>query len=148
LHQNRRAHLAGSAHDGGRLTRILGGPAVTEQDLTTHRCVNLCLPTHGKLYAWDFEEGKSVNVRVQGQMVFNNTVLMLQAALDGMGFAYLPFDHMRPHIDAGRLVPVLEDWWQASLSGLSPVLREPAPDRADLGAHHRCAQVSRTCSDD
>lgn len=82
------------------------------QDLTDHRCVNLRLPTQGNLYAWDFQKGrKSVNVRVQGQTVFNNTMLMLQAALDGMGFAYVPFDLMQPHIEAGRLVAVLEDWW-------------------------------------
>jgi DNA-binding transcriptional LysR family regulator len=82
------------------------------QDLTDYRCVNLRLPTHGNLYAWDFERGKkSVNVRVQGQTVFNNTFLMLQAALDGLGFAYVPFDLVQPHIAEGRLVPVLEDWW-------------------------------------
>ncbi|KQM79664.1 LysR family transcriptional regulator [Xylophilus sp. Leaf220] len=92
---------------------LLGKPAPRKpQDLTSHRCVNLRLPTWGNLYAWDFEKGrKSVNVRVQGQTVFNTTALMLQAALDGMGFAYVPFDLVRPHIDAGRLVPVLEDWW-------------------------------------
>jgi len=82
------------------------------QDLTDHRCVNLRLPTRGNLYAWDFEKGKkSIAVRVQGQTVFNNTMLMLQAALDGMGFAYVPFDLVQPHIEAGRLLPVLEDWW-------------------------------------
>lgn len=82
------------------------------QDLTDHRCVNLRLPTHGNLYAWDFEKGKrSVSVRVQGQTVFNNTFLMLQAALDGLGFAYVPFDLVQAHIAEGRLVPVLEDWW-------------------------------------
>lgn len=82
------------------------------QDLTQHRCVNLRLPTHGGLYAWDFEkDGQTLNARVGGQVVFNNTFLMLQAALDGMGLAYVPYDLVRPHIDAGRLVPVLEDWW-------------------------------------
>jgi DNA-binding transcriptional LysR family regulator len=81
-------------------------------DLTAHRCVNLRLPTHGGLYAWDFEKGnKEVSVRVQGQTVFNNTFLMLRAALDGMGFAYVPFDIMEEHIKQGRLVPVLQDWW-------------------------------------
>lgn len=82
------------------------------QDLTDHRCVNLRLPTQGNLYAWDFEkDGQSINVRVQGQTVFNNTFLMLQAAIDGMGFAFVPLDLMQAHIDAGRLVPVLQDWW-------------------------------------
>jgi DNA-binding transcriptional LysR family regulator len=84
----------------------------TPHDLSAHQCVNLRLPTHGGLYAWDFEkEGQSVNVRVQGQTVFNNTFLMLQAALDGLGFAFVPFDLVQPHIAQGRLVPVLEDWW-------------------------------------
>jgi DNA-binding transcriptional LysR family regulator len=81
-------------------------------DLTAHRCVNLRLPTHGGLYAWDFEKGnKEISVRVRGQTVFNNTFLMLRAALDGMGFAYVPFDIMEEHIEEGRLVPVLQDWW-------------------------------------
>jgi DNA-binding transcriptional LysR family regulator len=50
-------------------------------------------------------------VKVEGQTVFNSTSLMLQAALDGLGFAYVPFDLVKPHIDAGRLVAVLQDWW-------------------------------------
>ena len=118
-------------------------------DLTEHRCVNLRLPTHGGLYAWDFEKGrKQLSVRVQGQTVFNNTFLMLRAALDGMGFAYVPFDIMELHINEGRLVPVLQDWWPtfpgyhlyyANRRQLSPALalviealryRMPAPKRA------------------
>lgn len=87
-------------------------PPKKPRDLTDHRCVNLRLPTRGNLYAWDFEKGEqSVNVKVDGQTVFNSTALMLQAALDGLGFAYVPHDLMKPHIDAGRLVAVLEDWW-------------------------------------
>ena len=43
---------------------------------------------------WDFEmDGQSINVRVGGQATFNNTFLMLRAALDGMGFAFVPLDH-------------------------------------------------------
>ena len=84
----------------------------TPQELTEHRCVNLRLPTHGGLYAWDFEkDGRAMSVRVNGQTVFNNTFLMLQAALDGMGLAYVPYDLVQPHIEAGRLAPVLQDWW-------------------------------------
>ncbi|MFM0229863.1 LysR substrate-binding domain-containing protein [Paraburkholderia sediminicola] len=59
---------------------------ITPRDLTDHQCINLRLPTHGGLYVWDFEkDGHSLNVRVDGQTVFNNTALMLQAALDGVG---------------------------------------------------------------
>lgn len=82
------------------------------QDLTRHCCINLRLPTHGGLYAWDFEKGgEALNVHVEGQATFNNTFLMLQAALDGMGFAYVPLDLVQRHLDAGRLIAVLEDWW-------------------------------------
>lgn len=84
----------------------------TPHDLTEHRCINLRLPTHGGVYAWDFEkEGQAIHVRVEGQTIFNNTFAMLRAALDGMGFAYVPFDLVQPHIRQGTLVPVLEDWW-------------------------------------
>lgn len=84
----------------------------TPQELTDHCCVNLRLPTHGGLYAWDFAKGgKTLSVRVAGQTIFNNTFLMLQAALDGMGLAYVPYDLVQPYVEQGRLVPVLEDWW-------------------------------------
>ncbi|MBV6848766.1 LysR family transcriptional regulator [Xanthomonas campestris pv. heliotropii] len=87
-------------------------PPKTPQDLTMHRCINLRLPTHGNLFAWDFEkDGESLSVRVQGQVTFNNTLLMLRAALDGLGFAFVPYDLIQPHVEAGQLVPVLQDWW-------------------------------------
>src|SRR5580692_6796183 len=58
----------------------------TPQDLTTHTCINLRLPTHGGLYAWEFEKGKrDLRVRVDGQLVFNGTTQMLNAALAGFG---------------------------------------------------------------
>ena len=82
------------------------------QDLTEHRCINLRLPTHGGLYPWEFEkDGEAVQVRVDGQATFNNTQLMLQAALDGIGICCVPLDLLQPHFEAGRLQPVLEDWW-------------------------------------
>lgn len=84
----------------------------TPHDLTEHRCINLRLPTHGGLYAWEFErDGQAIQVRVNGQATFGNTYLMLGAALDGMGFAYVPLDIIEPHVAQGRLVPVLRDWW-------------------------------------
>ena len=83
------------------------------QDLVAHNCINLRLPTHGGLYAWEFEKGsREVNVRVEGQLVFNGTNQMLKAALDGFGLAYVPEELAEPHIAAGRLQRVLEDWCQ------------------------------------
>ena len=46
----------------------------TPHDLTGHRCINLRLTTYGGLYAWEFEKaGQTLNVRVDGQLVFNST---------------------------------------------------------------------------
>src|SRR5882757_5238687 len=83
----------------------------TPQDLTTHICINLRLPTHGGLYAWEFEKGvRELRVRVAGQLVFNGSAPMLDAALAGFGLAYLPEDSVRAHLAEGRLIRVLADW--------------------------------------
>ena len=83
----------------------------TPQGLTAHTCINLRLPTHGGLYAWEFEKGgRELRVRVEGQLVFNGTAPMLDAALAGFGLAYLPEDNVRTHLADGRLIRVLEDW--------------------------------------
>ncbi len=83
----------------------------TPQDLTAHACINLRLPTHGGLYAWEFErDGRELRVRVEGQLMFNTTALILKAALAGFGLAYLPEDQVQAHLAEGRLARVLEDW--------------------------------------
>jgi DNA-binding transcriptional LysR family regulator len=79
--------------------------------LVEHNCINLRLPTHGGLYSWEFEKGsRELKVRVDGQLFFNTTTQMLQAALAGLGLAYLPEGLVQPHISKGRLRRVLEDW--------------------------------------
>jgi DNA-binding transcriptional LysR family regulator len=83
----------------------------TPQDLIGHGCINLRLPTHGGLYAWEFEKGgRELKVRVEGQLVFNGTYQMLNAALAGFGLAYVPEDLAQPHLAKRRLKRVLEDW--------------------------------------
>ena len=98
---------------------VVGAPAyfdkrpksLTPQDLTDHNCINLRLPTYGGVYVWEFEkDGRELNVRVEGQLVFNNLALRLNAALAGIGLAYLPEDLVEAHLADGRLVRVLEDW--------------------------------------
>jgi DNA-binding transcriptional LysR family regulator len=80
-------------------------------DLVEHNCINLRLPTHGGLYAWEFEKGsRELKVRVEGQLFFSTTTQMLHAALAGLGLAYLPEGLVQPHISKGRLIRVLEDW--------------------------------------
>jgi DNA-binding transcriptional LysR family regulator len=81
------------------------------QDLIGHSCINLRLTTHGGLYAWEFEKGgRELKVRVEGQLAFNGSLQMLNAALAGFGLAYVPEGLAQPHIARGRLKRVLEDW--------------------------------------
>ena len=83
----------------------------TPQDLTGHNCINLRLPTYGGIYAWEFEKnGRELNVRVDGQLVFNGVASMLNAAMNGLGLAYLPEDLVQTDVAEGRLVKVLSDW--------------------------------------
>nr|WP_142017132.1 LysR family transcriptional regulator [Serratia fonticola] len=91
---------------------LAGKPAIARpEDLMNHNCINLRLPTHGALYAWEFENGnQKINVRVDGQTVFNNTFLMIQAALDGVGIAYVPLDAVAKDIESARLVSLLSHW--------------------------------------
>ncbi|WP_305824462.1 LysR family transcriptional regulator [Massilia brevitalea] len=98
---------------------VIGAPAyfkqhaapLTPHDLTAHNCINLRLTTYGGLYAWEFEkDGQALNVRVQGQLVYNSSRPMLRAALAGFGLACVPEDIAREHIAAGRVVQVLADW--------------------------------------
>jgi DNA-binding transcriptional LysR family regulator len=98
---------------------VVGAPAYFQkhseptkpQELVQHSCINLRTPTRGAFYVWEFEKGKrEVNVRVEGQVAFNGSLQILQAALDGFGLAYLPEDMVVQHLRKGRLQRVLEDW--------------------------------------
>jgi DNA-binding transcriptional LysR family regulator len=105
-------------------------PPKTPQDLTGHNCINLRLPIHGGLYAWEFEKkGRALNVRVDGQLVFNTSSLMLKAALEGHGLVYLTEGQVAPYLADGRLVRVLADWCEP-FSGYHlyyPSRRQPTP---------------------
>jgi DNA-binding transcriptional LysR family regulator len=80
------------------------------QDLINHNCITLRLP-HGGLYAWEFEkDGRDLRVRVEGQLTYNTTAQELNAALAGLGLAYVPEGMAQPYLAKGRLKRVLEDW--------------------------------------
>jgi DNA-binding transcriptional LysR family regulator len=87
------------------------GVPKSPRDLTAHRCINQRMPTSGGLYVWDFERrGERLNVRVDGQLIFNTTPPQVDAALAGLGILLLPEDDVAPQIAAGELVRVLEEW--------------------------------------
>lgn len=98
---------------------VIGSPAYLEQhgtpskpqELTSHECINLRLPTHGGTYAWEFEkDGEELRVRVDGQVICNGIRQILNAAISGYGFGFVPDGLAIPEIEAGRLVQVLSDW--------------------------------------
>ncbi len=81
-------------------------------DLTIHNCINLRLPTRDALLPWELRKGRRrIEVKVGGQLVFNNSYQMLDAAAKGFGLAYLPKALAQPLVDAGQLEWVLEDWF-------------------------------------
>ena len=87
------------------------GEPETPADLHRHRCIRFRWPGGGDLYRWEFEGGgQDFDVAVDGPLTVNDTDLMLQAALDGVGIAYLLDRQVRTHIADGRLQRVLQDW--------------------------------------
>lgn len=87
-----------------------GAPARPE-DLTAHRCINLRLPTHGGLYSWEFGSGdKEFRVRVNGPLILNSALQILDACLAGVGLAQLTDAQAQPYLDSGALHEVLGEW--------------------------------------
>lgn len=87
------------------------GTPIHPRDLLQHRCLNFRWPTSGELYRWEFEaDGKPLQIGVTGPLLSNDVALLLAAACDGLGIAY-PLDlDASGLIEAGRLVPILQDW--------------------------------------
>lgn len=81
------------------------------KDLVTHSCINMRHESAGSLYAWEFEkDGQALRVRVDGQVTFNNSYAMIDAAVSGLGIAYVPEDIVATNLASGRLELVLDDW--------------------------------------
>ena len=69
------------------------------RDLTRHNCINQRMQSGGGLYVWEFHQrGNQLNVRVEGQLVFDTSLNIVDAALAGLGVAWLPEEELGPHI--------------------------------------------------
>lgn len=99
---------------------IVGSPAYfksqptpkSPRDLMNHRCINF---RHGSagVYRWEFDKGKkSLSVAVSGPLIVDDIEILIRAAIDGIGLAFMSEEHAAPHLAAGTLVRVLEDWCQ------------------------------------
>lgn len=99
---------------------IVGSPSYFEshpkpkspRDLTRHSCINFRHGSDGA-YRWEFEKGrKSVSVGVSGPLIVDDVPLVIRAALDGLGLAFLGEDLAAPYLADGRLIRILEPWCQ------------------------------------
>jgi DNA-binding transcriptional LysR family regulator len=99
---------------------IVGSPLYFEshprpkspRDLLRHRCINF---RHGpdEIYRWEFDKGKqSLTVAVSGPLIVDDVELVVRAALDGVGLAYVGEDLAGTYLERGSLVRVLEAWCQ------------------------------------
>jgi DNA-binding transcriptional LysR family regulator len=89
--------------------RAHGKPAVPG-DLLRHRCINFRHRGEG-VYRWELDRGdQSVAVAVNGSLILDDLDLVIHAAVDGAGVAFLSEDRAAPHLASGALERVLEDW--------------------------------------
>ncbi|BCS32353.1 LysR family transcriptional regulator [Luteitalea sp. TBR-22] len=83
---------------------------LSPRDLTRHQCINIRMGLEG-IYRWEFERGdESITVGVSGPLDTDDIGLTILAALDGLGLAFALEQDVRPHLESGALVRVLEDW--------------------------------------
>jgi DNA-binding transcriptional LysR family regulator len=97
---------------------IVGSPAYFEshskptvpRDLLAHRCINFRHGSEG-VYRWEFDKGdQSLTVAVNGPLITNDIGILIRAALDGVGLAFVAEEHAAPHLASGALLRVLDDW--------------------------------------
>ncbi|MCX5493949.1 LysR family transcriptional regulator [Kaistia dalseonensis] len=82
----------------------------TPDDLHGHRCIRQRLPS-GKRYRWEFtKRDAEIAVDVPGNLTLDDNDLLVQAAADGRGIAYVPEHFAQPFLGSGQLVTILDDW--------------------------------------
>ncbi|MBP2562154.1 DNA-binding transcriptional LysR family regulator [Neorhizobium galegae] len=82
----------------------------TPDDLYAHCCIRQRLPS-GKRYRWEFSKrGAEVAIDVPGNLTLDDNDLLVQAAVDGRGIAYVPEYFARPFLESRQLVTVLDEW--------------------------------------
>jgi DNA-binding transcriptional LysR family regulator len=123
---------------------VVGSPAYfqgraypqTPQELQAHECIRRRLAS-GTIYRWEFERrGKKIDVDVAGRMTLDRTDLMQEAAVAGLGLAYLSVWQVASDVKAGRLVQVLAEW-TPPFSGTQPLLSRSSARAFDSSRPNR-----------
>lgn len=100
---------------------IVGSPAYFKshpkpkapRDLVSHLCINFRHGHGGDIYRWEFEKGrKSLSVAVNGPLIVDDVDIVIRAAIDGIGLAFVGEDKVEQQLASGALIRVLEDWCQ------------------------------------
>ena len=89
------------------------GTPLHPKDLLNHACIRQRFLS-GAMPLWEFERaGEYVQINPSGPLVVTAGAgdMSISAAISGLGMVFLFEDWLRPVLDDGRLVPVLEDWW-------------------------------------
>ena len=86
-------------------------PPRSPHDLKDHACINYRWAGNGALYRWKFSrDGNEFDLTVGGPLTLDDTDLIVAAAVNGAGLAYILESRIAGHLAAGRLLRVLEDW--------------------------------------
>lgn len=106
------------------------GKPLVPHDVTHHICINQRQQSSGGLLVWEFEkDGKEINVRVEGNIIVNSTLLVMDAVRAGHGLAYVMENRALPFIESGEVVRVLDEWCEP-FDGYHlyyPSRRQPTP---------------------
>jgi hypothetical protein len=63
------------------------------------------------VYRWELDRGdQSIAIALNGSLILDDLELVIQAAIDGAGLAWVAEDRVARHLASGALVRVLEDW--------------------------------------
>ncbi|EJM71561.1 transcriptional regulator [Pseudomonas sp. GM50] len=86
------------------------GIAHAPRDLLEHACIARRFPS-GKLYAWEYQADRQpIRLSVTGPLILEDDALMIQAAKDGAGIAYVYEELARDDIRNGHLREILQEW--------------------------------------
>src|SRR5258706_360088 len=81
------------------------------RDLHDHNCIALRKITRGTVDRWRFiENGKDLEIAIAGHLVTNDGAVLVDAALDGLGLAYVFESMVRQLVADKRLVRVLDKY--------------------------------------
>lgn len=119
LHEKLEKDMVAIKLGGDLRMRVVASPAYlarhgqpqAPRELRQHLCLNFRWPTNGNVYRWEFErDGEALDIAVEGPVIVDEPEILVRAALDGVGIAYL-FEHqVVAALTDGRLVPLLDAW--------------------------------------